>query len=159
MYLAVVYQDWVVVCVYILVAVIFKEGLSLCHLKVIDPGLLGVKGVKLVFGKVVHDTRSVGVPNHINWSTETIPAGWRGKWREGYRIIINERKREQRPLLPHKTKRLASFLGNNVMSMLPIDPGHNKLTKKTKNSGSDFYIKAQNPVKRRTFLAFSIISW
>lgn len=45
--------------VYILVGVIFKEGLGFCHLKVINPRLLGVEGVELVFGQVVHDTGSV----------------------------------------------------------------------------------------------------
>lgn len=54
------------VSVYILVGVIFKVGLIPCHLKVLHAGLLRVEGVKLVFGKVVHNTRSVGVPDHVD---------------------------------------------------------------------------------------------
>lgn len=72
MYLAVVYQDWVVVSVYTLVGAIFKEGLILCNLKVLHPSLLVIEGVQLVFRKVVHDAGSVRVANDIDWGAETI---------------------------------------------------------------------------------------
>lgn len=74
MYLAVVYQDWVVVSVYVLVGAIFKERLILCNLKVLHPGLLVIEGVQLVFGKVVHDPGSVRVPNDVDRGAEPISA-------------------------------------------------------------------------------------
>lgn len=74
MYLAVVYQDWVVVSVYVLVGAIFKERLILCDLKVLHPGLLVIKGVQLMFRKVVHDAGSVRIPDNVDWGAKTISA-------------------------------------------------------------------------------------
>lgn len=52
--------------VYILVGAVFKERLILCNLKVLHPGLLVIKGVQLVFRKVVHDARPVRIPNDVD---------------------------------------------------------------------------------------------
>lgn len=59
--------------VHILVGVIFKVGLCLCHLKFVHAVLLCVEHVQLIFGKVVDDTRSVRVPDHVDRGAETIP--------------------------------------------------------------------------------------
>lgn len=64
--------------VHVLVGVIIVEGLRLRHLKVIQPGLLRVERVQLIFGQVVDDSRPVGVPDHVDRGAETIPACRRG---------------------------------------------------------------------------------
>lgn len=58
---------------YILVGAVFEERLCLCHLEIIHPGLVGVEGVELVFGKVINDTCSVRVPDHVDRGAETVP--------------------------------------------------------------------------------------
>lgn len=79
MYLAVVYQDWVVVRVHVLVGVIFKEWLIPCHVKVFHAGLLGVEAVKLVLGEMIDDARAIWVPDHVDGCAETVPTSPRRK--------------------------------------------------------------------------------